>query len=113
VRRWTAAAVQQAAAEWVWVPPDAQQVVTDEHRLIAYPRYFQHPTQVAWSASARPAGRLIDEVAALVRRWRRDTVYWWVRADTRPTDIQAVLLARGAVLAETVQVLGYKLTLSV
>jgi hypothetical protein len=109
VRTWTAAAVQQAADEWVWVPPDAAQVVTDSYQLIAYPRYFQHPTQVAWSASKRPAGELIDEVTAHVREWGRETVCWWVRADTRPADTEAVLQARGAVLSETVQVLGYDL----
>jgi GNAT superfamily N-acetyltransferase len=106
---WTAAAVLQAAAEWVWVPPDAKQVVTGEYQLIAYPQYFQHPTQVAWSASERPTGDLIDEVAAHVRDWGRDSFYWWVRADTRPADTEAILRARGATLAETVHVLAYDL----
>lgn len=109
MRRWTAEAVQQAAAEWVWVPPDAEQVVTDEYQLIAYPQYFQHPTKVAWSASERPVGELIDEVAAHVRDWGRDRFYWWVRADTRPADTEAVLLSRGATLADTVHVLAYDL----
>ena len=53
---WTAAAVLAAAADWVWIPPDAEQVVTSEYQLIAYPPHFQQPTQVAWSRAARPAG---------------------------------------------------------
>lgn len=106
---WTAEAVRRAAADWVWVPPDAEQIVTDSYQLIAYPRYFQEPTQVARSASERPAGELIDEVARHVRRWGRDALYWWVRADTRPADTEAVLQSRGATVAQTVQVLAYDL----
>ncbi len=108
--QWTAAAVQQAADEWVWIPADAEQVETDDYQLIAYPQYFQEPTQVARSASERPVPELIDEVAARVRNWGRDTFYWWVRADTRPANTEAVLQSRGAVLTETVQVLAYDLT---
>lgn len=105
--RWTAEAVQRAAADWVWVPPDAEQIVTDDYQLIACPHYFQHPTKVAWSMSRRPVGELIDEVAAHVRAWGRDTVYWWVKADTRPADTEAALQSRGATVADTVQVLAY------
>jgi GNAT superfamily N-acetyltransferase len=110
VPTWTAEAVRRAAAEWVWVPPDAEQVVTDSYQVIAYPDWFQHPTKVAWSVSDRPAGELIDEVAAHVREWGRDTLYWWVRADTQPADTEAVLQSRGGTVAETVQVLAYDLT---
>ncbi|MFZ0046555.1 MAG: GNAT family N-acetyltransferase [Streptosporangiaceae bacterium] len=106
---WTAAAVQAAAADWVWIPPDAEQVVTSEYQLIAYPPHFQQPTQVAWSRAARPAGDVVDEVLAHARAWGRETVYWWIRADTRPDDTEAVLQSRGAVLAETVQVLAHEL----
>jgi GNAT superfamily N-acetyltransferase len=110
VPTWTAAAVQQAADEWVWVPPGAEQVVTDSYQVIAYPSYMQQPTQVAWSVSERPAGELIDEVTAHVRGWGRNTIYWWVRACTRPASTEATLQSRGATLADTVQVLGYDLT---
>lgn len=110
MRRWTREAVTAAADEWVWVPPDAEQVLTDEYQLIAYPHYYQHPTQVAWSAAGRPAAELVDEVAAQVRRWGRDRVFWWVRADSRPADTEAVLRSRGATLAQTVTVLAYDLT---
>jgi GNAT superfamily N-acetyltransferase len=106
---WTPAAVRAAAAEWVWVPPDAEQVVTSEYQLIAYPAHYQHPTQVAWSSGARPAGELIDDVLSQVSAWGRDSVCWWVRDDTAPADTEAVLQARGATLTETIQVLGYVL----
>lgn len=106
---WTPAAVRAAAAEWVWVPPAAKQVLTSEYQLIAYPAHYQHPTQVAWSSTARPAGELIKEVLSQVSAWGRDSVYWWARDDTAPADTEAILQARGARLAETVQVLGYDL----
>ena len=32
--------VLRAAAEWVWVPPEAHEVRTDEFRVIAYPAHF-------------------------------------------------------------------------
>jgi GNAT superfamily N-acetyltransferase len=107
--KWTADAVRAAADAWVWVPPDAEQVVNTEYQLIAYPAHFQHPTQVAWSKTTRPPVDLIDEVLAQVRAWGRDRVYWWIRADTEPAATEAALLERDATLAETVQVLAYDL----
>jgi GNAT superfamily N-acetyltransferase len=128
---WTPEAVRAAAAAWVWVPPDAQQVVTSEYQLIAYPPHFQHPTQVAWSSPARPVDEVVGEVLAQVGGWGRDRVCWWVRdypaiaglgrtddagqagtgqADPGQADIEAVLQTCGGMLAETVQVLGFDLT---
>ena len=107
---WTEEAVTAAAADWVWVPSEAEQVRTDDYELIAYPTHLQHPTQVKRSASARPAGDLVDEVTARVSAWGRDRVWWWIRADTRPADTEAVLRGRGGTLAETVQVLAYDLS---
>jgi GNAT superfamily N-acetyltransferase len=107
---WTADAVRAAAADWVWVPPDAKQIVTSEYQLIAYPEHYQLPTAVAWSASERRAGDLIDEVAAQVRAWRRDRLYWWVRDSTRPADTEQVLRARGGTLDEVVDVLAFDLS---
>jgi GNAT superfamily N-acetyltransferase len=108
--RWTTDGVLAASASWVWVPPEAQQVVTNEYQLIAYPPRFLHPTLVAWSASVRPASELVAEVAAQVQAWNRDTVYWWVRDSTRPADTESLLLARSATLEETVQVLAFDLS---
>jgi GNAT superfamily N-acetyltransferase len=123
---WTAEKVRAAAEAWVWVPPDAEQILTSEYQLIAYPAHFQHPTQVAWSSAARPVEEVVDEVLAQARVWGRDRAYWWVRDDpaglaqastSRASASQAsteeVLQLRGGKLAETVQVLAYDLTDSV
>ena len=107
---WTHERILDAAAAWVWVPDDAEQVRTDDYHLIAYPAGYTLPTQVAWCRSQRPAGDLLDEVTAQVRRWARNRVSWWVSEATQPRDLEHVLRARGASLDETVEVLGYDLT---
>ncbi len=113
---WTAEKVRAAAEAWVWVPPDAEQVLTSEYQLIAYPAHYQHPTQVAWSSAARPVEEVVDEVLAQTRAWGRDRVYWWVRdeaAGPAQASTEEVLQLRGGKVAETVQVLAYDLTDSV
>src|ERR1700752_362319 len=123
---WTAEKVRAAAEAWVWVPPDAAQVVTSEYQLIAYPGHYQHPTQVAWSSAVRPVDEVDDEGLAQARVWGRDRVYWWVRdgaggpgpattsgAGASQSRTEEALQLRGGKLAETVQVLAYALTDSV
>lgn len=85
--------MRRSAAEWVWVPPEASQVLTSEYQPIGYPGYFLQPTQVAWTVSARPARQVVDEVLAHVAGWHRDTVWWWIREDSRPASLEAELLA--------------------
>jgi hypothetical protein len=78
------------------VPPGAQQALTEDYHLIAYPEHYVEPTMVAWSRSARPAGELVAEVTAQARAWGRDEVYWWVSDATRPADTEATLRELGA-----------------
>jgi hypothetical protein len=109
--RWTAGAVAEAADAWVWVPPDADQVLTDSYQLVRYPEhYFTHPVEVRWSRSDRPVAELIDEIGGHARAWGQDEVYWDISASTRPAGTEAELLRRGATLAETEQVLAYDLS---
>jgi GNAT superfamily N-acetyltransferase len=107
--KWTDEAVRAAAASWVWVPPDAEQVVTSEYQLIAYPAHYHQPTKVAWSKLTRPPAEVIGEVLTQVRGWGRDRVYWWIRDDTEPPATEPALLEHGATLADAVQVLAYDL----
>lgn len=109
VSRWTREDVLQAAAEWVWVPDDAQEVHTEDYQLIGYPEFYELPTQVPWSRTSRPVDEIVAEVLAHARGWGRAMVYWWVSAATRPPQTESVLLARGASLAETVTVLAREL----
>ena len=53
---WTAERVQRAAADWVWLPDGAEQRLTEDYQVIAYPDHFHGmATQVAWCRSDRPA----------------------------------------------------------
>jgi hypothetical protein len=107
--KWTAQRVLEAAAEWVWVPPDADEVHADDYHLIRYPDHFVQPTQVAWSRTQRRLDEVIDEVLEHVREWERPEVYWWI-SSTSPSATEAALLSRGATIAETVDVLAYDMS---
>lgn len=106
---WTAERVLQAAAEWVWVPSDAEEVRTNDYHLIAYPEFFHMPTQVAWSRTQRSPDEVIDEVLVHARRLGRPAVFWWVSRATAPSDTEQSLNALGAELVDSVTVLGCEL----
>jgi len=103
--------VLRAAAEWVWVPPEAREVRSDEFHLIAYPAHFAHPTQVTSIHSARPADELIDEVVeAAAALGRPAPAFYGISDATRPPDLEQSLLARGASPHETLAVLALDLS---
>jgi hypothetical protein len=107
--QWTPQEVLAAASEWVWVPPDADEVCTDDYHLVRYPDRFILPTQV-WSRTERALDEVVDEVLQHVRNWGRPDVYWWISSATVPTTTESELRRRGATVAETVSVLAYDLT---
>lgn len=110
MREWTAEAIMAAAAAWVWVPEDADQVRTEEYQLVRYPEhYLTSPVSVVWSRSGRPVDELLEEVGRQVRGWGHDEVEWTVSAATRPQSTEDELVRRGAKLAETTQVLAFDL----
>ncbi|HEX6447575.1 MAG TPA: GNAT family N-acetyltransferase [Streptosporangiales bacterium] len=102
---WTPQRVLDAAAAWVWVPPDAVDHDLEEYRLTYYP----DRTSVQSSRSERPAAQLVDEVLAKVRADGRTSLRWWVSDATRPADTERELRASGFVLVETVDVLAWEL----
>jgi GNAT superfamily N-acetyltransferase len=105
------AEVMRAAAEWVWVPPEAQEVRTEEFRLVAYPRHFADPTQVTSIHSARPADQLVDDVlVAAATLGRPAPTFLGISDTTRPPELERTLLRRGATLHETLAVLALDLT---
>lgn len=102
---WTPQRVLDAAAAWVWVPPDAVDHDLGVYRLTYYP----DRTSVHWSRSERPATELVDEVLAKVRADGRTSLRWRVNDATRPADTERHLLVGGFVLVETVEVLAWEL----
>ncbi|MGH3157179.1 MAG: hypothetical protein ACRDNF_11460 [Streptosporangiaceae bacterium] len=108
MREWTAEAIVAAAAAWVWVPQDAEQVRTEQYQLVRYPEhYLTSRVSVAWSRSGRPVDELLEEIGRHARGWGHDEVEWTVSAATRPQSTEEELVRRGAKLAETAQVLAF------
>lgn len=101
-----AAAVTAAARAWVYVPPGAPEVVTEEFRVVAFPTTWPDPTAAHDLESTRPAADLVDDVLAVARRLGRTDVLFWTHDGTRPEDLVAHLLERGAVAVEELAVLA-------
>lgn len=99
------AVVAAASRDWVWVPPDAQDVTTADYRLT----HYVDGSSVQWSRTRRPVGDVLDEVTAQVREAGRPRLRWWVHQDTEPPGTEDALMAAGLVLAETVEVLALDL----
>ncbi|GAA1684541.1 hypothetical protein GCM10009745_31200 [Kribbella yunnanensis] len=97
--------VLKAAADWVWVPPDAVDIVTDDYRAVVY---GGRGPSVQWSSTTRP----LDEVIAEVRRKTPDgmKLNWWVDDRTQPKDTAEVLLSKGFELSEVLEILARPLT---
>ena len=102
--------VLREAAAWVWVPNEAQEVRTEEYRVIAYPAHFANPTVATSIESSRPAAEVLDDVlAAADTLRRRDVTFNGISEATRPAELEQLLLDRGAVLSETLAVLALDL----
>jgi hypothetical protein len=98
------------AAAWVWIPPEARTVETDEFLLIAYPEHFSDPTVALRWASDRPADALVDDVLDAAHALGRESVSFFELSDaTRPRDLESRLQERGAELTETLAVLALDL----
>jgi GNAT superfamily N-acetyltransferase len=98
------------AGAWVWVPPEARTVETDEYLLIAYPEHFSEPTVATRWHSDRGADELIDEVLEAAHGLGRESVNFFELSDaTRPRDLEQRLCERGAVRTETLAVLALDL----
>jgi hypothetical protein len=99
----SSAEVLAAAAAWVWVPPDATDVVTDEYRLVHYP----WGTTVFAAAPRRPLAELVREAADAARERGRGELSWWVAGES--TALDGELLALGFTHEDTVDVLAAEL----
>jgi GNAT superfamily N-acetyltransferase len=108
---WSADEVAAAAAAWVSVPDRSRRVERDDYLLADFPPGYDDecPTQVQWTRSDRDPQELIDEAVAQTRAWERTRLGWWIRGDNRPATLEPALVERGAVVAETVLVLGLEL----
>ena len=108
-QNWDAAAVLAASSAWVWVPDEAPVVRTDEYIVVAYPKWFVHPASARVFGSGRDAGELVDEISQAARGLGRERLWWHVSDQTRPHDLEAELVSRGAVLTDRMDVLALPL----
>lgn len=103
-----AESVAAASNAWFWVSDDATTVETGEYLLVRSPDYFAHPLSLAWF---HPAGPVAAGVAAVLDRARQfglPRLYWKVRLDS-PAGVPDLLTARGATVAEVLDVLALDL----
>ena len=97
--------VVDAAAEWVWVPPDAEEFSGPEYRLTVYPERVS----VQWSATSRPVAELIAEIRERARSTGKPVLRWWVNGRTVPPETATALEEHGFRQVETVEVLARSL----
>ena len=107
--------VHAASAAWAFVPVGAPRAEADEYLLVRLPDWTERPVQVVRTHAGRPVDDVIDEVLERARPMADPAVpasaevAWWVRLDA-PAGLEEALVARGAVLDETVDVLARSLT---
>lgn len=103
------AAVMRAALAWSYAPPGCPEVRTDDYLLVARPASWDHPTIASRIDSERSAAEVVDAILAAAAGLGRTQVTFWTHPGTRPADLVAHLLARGAVPDEQMAVLARRL----
>ena len=106
------AAVVAASNAWVWYPPDAEVVRTDDFLLIRFPDTFPQPLQVVRMTPSTDLAAALDGALAEASRFGLPHVEVWVRMDA-PEGLDALLAGRGGVPEETLDVLALDLTAGV
>ena len=109
--------VRAASNAWSWIPDNAITEATEEYLLVRFPDYFEHPLELlrfspAGGSAASAASRVDDAVDIVLDRARRfglPDLHWWVRLDS-PHEVADLLAARGATVAETLDVLAVDLS---
>jgi GNAT superfamily N-acetyltransferase len=101
------------AAEWIWVPSFATELRTAEYRVVAFPEHFAEPTEampVAFGSTRHPHQVADDVLDAATALGRDRVLIMGLGERTRPTGLEAHLVARGASLRETLAVLAAELS---
>ena len=100
--------VAAACRAWVWVPPSATKVETDEYLLLRMPEWFGTGLELMRFDPQRPAGEVVDEVLGRARELGLPEVSCWVKLHNDP-ELDEVFRERGGVLDETLAVLALDL----
>jgi hypothetical protein len=108
----SAEAVVAASNAWSWIPDNAITETTEEYLLVRFPDYFEHPLELLRFSPAEATGaspEAVDTVLDRARRFGLPDLYWWVRLDS-PPEVADLLVARGATVDETLDVLAVDLS---
>jgi hypothetical protein len=104
--------VVAASNAWSWIPDNATTEATEEYLLVRFPDYFEHPLELLRFSPAEASGAFpaaVDTVLDRARRFGLPDLLWWVRLDS-PPEVAELLVARGAVVDETLDVLAVDLS---
>ena len=104
--------VVEASNAWSWIPDNATTEATEEYLLVRFPDYFDHPLELLRFSPAEASGaspEAVDTVLDRARRFGLPELHWWVRLDG-PPEVADLLVARGATVHETLDVLALDLS---
>jgi GNAT superfamily N-acetyltransferase len=104
--------VVAASNAWSWIPDNATTEATEEYLLVRFPDYFEHPLELLRFSPAAASGispAAVETVLDKARRFGLPDLYWWVRLDS-PPEVADLLVARGATVDETLDVLAVDLS---
>lgn len=104
--------VVAASNAWAWIPDNATTESTEEYLLVCFPDYFEHPLELVRFTPAGASGvalaATVDMVLERARQFGLPDLYWRVKLDS-PPEVADLLLARGATVDETLDVLAVDL----
>ena len=101
--------VVAASNAWSWIPDNATTEATEEYLLVRFPDYFEHPLELLRFSPAEASPEAVDTVLDRARRFGLPDLHWWVRLGS-PPEVADLLVARGATVNETLDVLAVDLT---
>lgn len=101
--------VVAASAVWSWVPDNATTTETDKYLLVRYSDYFEYPLELIRFHPAGPVEAAVAAALDQARQFGFPELYWMVKLDSPPGVVE-LLAARGATVAETVDVLALDLS---
>lgn len=103
------AAVVAASNAWLWYPDDATVIERDGFVLVRWPAYFRTPPALLRFAPDGPLEPALEAAVAQARAWDESALVAWVKLDA-PAGLEDLLVARGAVVGETLDVFALDLT---
>src|SRR3954463_1200155 len=106
---WTREEVLAASRAWQWIPPAAEVVQVGDVPVIDYPDWARMGFYAMPGEVSDPAAAVHAVCEAAAARGRTDTE-WWIAPSTQPPDLEASLLARGAVASEVADILACDLS---